>query len=166
MPMKSFMKQKRATAIAVVFLLIAIGVVSYWVAGMILKRYRREYQQLLDGKLSGAEMALYYRITRSRPLRVKLMPNDEEVKIVSHLNVPKMIPHDNLREYLYGLQVEIVDDSDEILWENIYWEKTRATKIKAEDDKLEWESAFYLGNKDEMPTDGRLTTVFLSGIAP
>ncbi len=210
------------------------GFLGYLVILGLLEQEEDAYQAQLDRKIADAEMVLYYEITRDRPLRIRLLPEDQEIKIISHLNVPRIEPHDNLREYLYGLRVELVDDHDMKLWEHVYWEKTRVTKIEEvplfaispefqedldrqdipetlwqrfSDDEItlsdqaavhivesgsawtvvddpqtyiirreksrlkvyekrlvDWEKAFYLDDTDEMPTDNRLTTVFLSGL--
>ncbi len=166
------MKRKH-TILFIVFFTIGLSILlSYLIVPKMFRQTHNEYQRQLDKKIAEAEMVLYYEITQDKPLLVKLIPNDKEVKIISHLNVPNIsqpslrrdFTHDNSKEYLYGLLIEVVDDSGERLWDNVYWERTKATKIREEGALVEWESAFYFDRKDVMPTDGRLTTVFLSGV--
>lgn len=160
------MKRKRAIIVlSVIGVSVLLGIlIGYSITLTKLRKTDNEYQKQLYEKIAEAERVLYYEISQDRPLRMRLAPNDEEIKVISHLNVPKTSLHDNLKEYLYGLNVVVIDNSGEKLWDNVYWEKTKATKIKQDQSLVGWESTFYLDREDAMPTDSRLTTVFLSGL--
>lgn len=127
-----------------------------------LRRSEDPYQRALDQKIAEAELTLAYEIRPTRSVTFRLLPTDDEIKIVSHLNVPPDNPHDNTREYLYGLRVEVLNADAEVIWSNVYWEKSVATKIQPPGALVPWEPAFYRDQEDLMPTDNRLTTVFLT----
>lgn len=126
------------------------------------RRAENPYQRALDQKIAEAELTLAYEITSTRSVTFHLFPTDSEVKIISHLNVPPDNPHDNTREYLYGLRVEVLNVRREVIWSNVYWEKSVATKIQPPGALVPWEPAFYRDREDLMPTDNRMTTVFLT----
>ncbi|MBM3216347.1 hypothetical protein FJZ36_15715 [Candidatus Poribacteria bacterium] len=136
--------------------LIAAGVMAL---RNVMSREVDPFRLALDEKIADAEMVLSYEITAGRTVRMSLFPSDTEIKLITHVNVPRPAQNDNRRTYLYALLLELRTAKNELVWRREYWEKTQATKHTMPDGLVPWETALYVTSRDVMPSDNRMTSL-------
>ncbi|MDA1190115.1 MAG: hypothetical protein O3A46_00350 [Candidatus Poribacteria bacterium] len=140
--------------------LIAFGSIAYVGYRVVIDAPDFDIRRAANAQLANAERTLYYAIDTQSTVRVRVLPSDRELRIVSHLNAPVERPHDNETEYVYGIRIQELDAIGAPLRESVYWEKSRVTRL-ADEKGGEWSPAFYFPQQAVTPTDGRLTAVVL-----
>lgn len=127
-------------------------------------------RRALEEKINSSLRILTYPIERGRPLTIALLPQDQELKLLTNLEVPESAVERPLSlaapraseaagrsaEFVYGLRVAYLDANGLVIQTAEYWERTTKTRIRDPGALVDREEAFFPSGPTT-PSDTRAT---------
>jgi hypothetical protein len=121
--------------------------------------YNPDTPDYFDVILSQSHRALSYEIGNHRTAVFRVSPKEDQLEIVTNLDIYRYSDGQQAHQYEYALEVEILDSKNTVVSRETYWETTQRSQWIDPETTAPMASAFYI-NKTYVPADSRITTVF------